>query len=1266
MKGIPLRVLIAVSVILIVVLIGLVIHKKMAQGEGFVPFTQDQNKYTLAQRDLYQNRMNRSVPTTKGLDNEMNNLSKALFNVDTYLNTNFIPERIPFGSEEDPMPGFRNRDEKECKPIAQPRFLPPQTKNPPTSCGWWYRNDDNAMSTAALGTAQGPIEVERIKKSHPGGEWVWDLVKAQKLEDAKKCRRIRSCETADFFPEECGFCVSSNQGIPTTKSGEAKYPKDPNLSCGSKIVRNVDNCPRPDPIPRIVTMKDGSILRSGDIQPNGKPLPFAPPPRLICDPNPSTGKLTLDCLIMLAKTTGFSEDGILLKILSGDAEGYYYRLGENNDTFHLVLRIMEQEGKYKLDGALFGDGSMSKAQITYGYNQIMFFSRTSNIPRVKNASRWLVRGTKFDPCEYDLGQVGPYDGICLQRVALEAGCQRDGYKFPNASTYFDFAPMRWSMVNQFFKNMFEATQNNDPKIQYKATLDCLGITVAQHVAAACEPAHKIIAEDPAKTEMQKAIAKIAQNRALADAAKSVAQQSLAPPPAAAPGGASINVPRAKPPVATFNAPPGQVKVPPPGIVAPAPLPVPAPRPSPAVSAPPVSKAAVAMASFTPASSGAALPVVKPKPVPISSPIVQNNPAVQAAKANLEALRIEVKKITSPVQKEQAAVKLAEASKQVATITQITKTVLSSPPPVITPPKSELAKGVEVLWYGWNFDSKFTSADYTPMPFYGRKVHSSAPFIPSFNTGGGDFNPYRMNDRMAMHIRANLVNKERENKRMYVVTDDGLLIKVDNKVVLNKWWDQGPTGYQTDNFMVDVKPTPLDIFWYENGGGATFMPKLIDGKGKQQEIGPSDVTERVPSDYPLARWDFYLTAEFERNKVLASSTSGTTIGLIGGKTALIFDGRNPNVRITNPVRGSAFRSFAMMIYCTGVPGGYNRLFALRGGNFNDWGPSVAIEGGLTGDGTVWMGLKWPGRGYENLWLTSPRGAVKFNVWTHVAYVYDRDLKGGCIFVNGKEIARTRNNNANGDYFNNMWYEGSCIGHSHYPFNAAQSGQPYRGGIAWAHWFDYSLSPQDAQKDMRNGYTDVKYYVEDPKLIPRAPTGGGNKVTFFTGCNYTGRSVEIGIGDYPFSKFMATGFPNDALQAVRVPNGLKVTLWEHDIGGGRPMVLTADTPCLQSLNYGNTTSSCVISSTAAPPPSLYSHKGCWGDSGNRALPEFKGNVKTIDECAQIAKKGGFKTFGLQYYGQCFMGNNTNWNRYGPRDNKSCGLLGSGWTNQVYQFN
>jgi hypothetical protein len=1173
MKGIPLRALIAVAVILIVILVTIVIHRKVSRGEGFSPFIQDQNKYTTSQRDLYQNKMNRAVPTTIGLDNEMNNLSKALFSVDTYLNTNLIPERIPFGSEQDPMPGFRNRDEKECKPIAQPRFLPPQTKNPPTSCGWWYRDNDNAMSTAALGTAQGPIEVERIQKSHPQGEWVWDLVKAQKLEDAKKCRRIRSCETADFFPEECGFCISSNQGIPTTKSGEAKYPKDPNLSCGSKIVRNVDNCPRPDPIPKIVTMKDGTILRSGDIQPNGKPLPFAPPPRLICDPNPETGKLTLECLIMLAKTTGFSEDGILLKILNNDAEGYYYRLGENNDTFYLVLRIMEQEAKYKLDGALFGDGSMSKAQIIYGYNQIMYFSRTSNIPRVRNACRWLVSGTKFDPCEYDLGQVGPYDGICLQRVALEAGCQRDGYKFPNANTYFDFAPMRWSMVNKFFKDMFDATQNGDPKIQYKATLDCLGITVAQTVAAACEPPFKMSAASPEKT---------------------------------------------------------------------------------------------AMASFSPQSQEALRALIKP--VAISSPAVQNNPAVQAAKANLEALRIEVKKITSPVQKEQAAQKLAEAAKQVTTITQITKTVLSSPPPVVLPPKPELAKGVEVLWYGWEFDKTFTSADYTPMPFYGRKVHTSAPFMPNFNTGGGDFNPYGINDRMAMHIRANFVNKERESKRMYAVTDDGLLIKVDNKIVLNKWWDQGPSGYQTENFMVDVKPTPLDIFWYANGGGATFQAKLIDGKGKQQEIGPSDVTERIPSDFPLARWDFYLTAEFERNKVLASSTSGTSMGQIGGKTALIFDGRNPNLRITNPIRGSAFRSFAMMIYCTGVPGGLNRLFALRGGNFNDWDPSVAIEGGLTGDGTVWMGLKWPGRGYEHLWVTSPRGAVKFNVWTHVAFVYDRDLKGGCIFVNGKEVVRRRNNNADGNYFNNMFYQGSCIGHSHYPFNASQSDQPFRGGMAWAHWFDYSLSPQDAQKDMRNGFTDVKYYVEDPKLLPRAPTGGGNKAIFYTGCNYGGRSVEIGIGDYPFSKFMATGFPNDALQAVRVPKGLKVTLWEHDIGGGSPMVLTADTPCLQQLNYGNTTSSCTITSNTAPPPSLYSHKGCWGDGGSRAISRYAGNVKTIDECAQIAKKGGFKTFGLQYYGQCFVGNNTEkeWKRYGPRNNNSCGLLGTGWTNQVYQFN
>ena len=79
--------------------------------------------------------------------------------------------------------------------------------------------------------------------------------------------------------------------------------------------------------------------------------------------------------------------------------------------------------------------------------------------------------------------------------------------------------------------------------------------------------------------------------------------------------------------------------------------------------------------------------------------------------------------------------------------------------------------------------------------------------------------------------------------------------------------------------------------------------------------------------------------------------------------------------------------------------------------------------------------------------------------------------------------------------------------------------------------------------------------------------------------------------------------------------------------------------------------------------YSYEGCWRDGGDRALPNRLGNVNSVAECATRAKNAGMNTFGLQYYGECWTGNNTNWDRYGRLADQGCGALGSAWNNQVY---
>ena len=93
--------------------------------------------------------------------------------------------------------------------------------------------------------------------------------------------------------------------------------------------------------------------------------------------------------------------------------------------------------------------------------------------------------------------------------------------------------------------------------------------------------------------------------------------------------------------------------------------------------------------------------------------------------------------------------------------------------------------------------------------------------------------------------------------------------------------------------------------------------------------------------------------------------------------------------------------------------------------------------------------------------------------------------------------------------------------------------------------------------------------------------------------------------------------------------------------------------------------------------YINMGCWKDRPNRAItPSITGyNVNqqprinmSVEECAKMAKKNGFKVFGLQDGGQCFSGPNAEktYNKYGSTNNCPSNGLGTGWVNNVYGIN
>jgi PAN domain/Concanavalin A-like lectin/glucanases superfamily len=70
-------------------------------------------------------------------------------------------------------------------------------------------------------------------------------------------------------------------------------------------------------------------------------------------------------------------------------------------------------------------------------------------------------------------------------------------------------------------------------------------------------------------------------------------------------------------------------------------------------------------------------------------------------------------------------------------------------------------------------------------------------------------------------------------------------------------------------------------------------------------------------------------------------------------------------------------------------------------------------------------------------------------------------------------------------------------------------------------------------------------------------GSNKVTLYVDCNWSGLGVSLPPGAYP--DIAAAGFPQNALSAVRVPDGMSITIYEKVNFGGQGVIIKRDEGC-----------------------------------------------------------------------------------------------------------
>ena len=87
---------------------------------------------------------------------------------------------------------------------------------------------------------------------------------------------------------------------------------------------------------------------------------------------------------------------------------------------------------------------------------------------------------------------------------------------------------------------------------------------------------------------------------------------------------------------------------------------------------------------------------------------------------------------------------------------------------------------------------------------------------------------------------------------------------------------------------------------------------------------------------------------------------------------------------------------------------------------------------------------------------------------------------------------------------------------------------------------------------------------------------NVVTIYDQCNYGGRYKALAPGNY---RTYQLGIGNDKLSSIRIPSGMKISLYEHDNYSGKSVTYTSNISCLAS-DWNKQASSVVVESDIDP--------------------------------------------------------------------------------------
>jgi hypothetical protein len=461
--------------------------------EGF-----EQIDFANRQKNYFYDRMNKGILSNPGLN--LSELNSAVSSTDLYLPISKDRDYTTYFTE-DPENAFREQDMKFCSGARMPKDLPTRVRGSSVACGWYFH--PTQISVGALGTRTGPIFRDNLRS---GGRWIWNLNEAQKAEELKRCKRLRDCSLLQLeeFNGVCGFCKEKGHGIPILSNGTAKYPEDVAGSSGESIIISPNECieddeviaedgtacmnlgrPSPDNSIRLYTKSECDTL-GGDFRTNGeclkpnnsgsfslecralniRPARKQTTVRSICDTD-AQGILSRECLLRIAKSTGFNESGAVMRLLKSNTSP--------NSTDRLAIQTLKSVG-IEIPENVLGTGVTDVKTAGAIYRRIFEMTRSAPSNIARQAALWMAVGTKeFDNCDLDGKSTGPFPTQCLQQAFRSAGCQPAGAKYPSErNAVSEMANMTWEQVNAAFRKTYDAMQTDDPTKQNIALRDCLG------------------------------------------------------------------------------------------------------------------------------------------------------------------------------------------------------------------------------------------------------------------------------------------------------------------------------------------------------------------------------------------------------------------------------------------------------------------------------------------------------------------------------------------------------------------------------------------------------------------------------------------------------------------------------------------------------------------------------------------------------------------------------------------------------------------------